>query len=178
MPEFVEVRHILCLRCLRSDPPNCDTPSESKVDSHSNMYLSSEWHLVKGELNNSIDGKTQKRDRVPWHTLISSWPPNIFNVFLPRVILSIVFLLKLKLSSFLLSAPDPGDIASISSDCGGRKPSVALLFSLVGKRKPALLEEGKHQGVSGAAIHTQALLGQHHNFYFPTTICQKMQLSF
>ena len=62
----------------------------------------------------------------------------------------------LELSSFLLSAPDPGDIASISSDCGGRQPSVALLFSLVGKRKPALLEEGEHQGVSGAATHTQA----------------------
>ena len=66
----------------------------------------------------------------------------------------------LELSSFLLSAPDPGDITSISADSGGRKPSVALLFSLVGKCKPALLEEGEHQGVSGAVTHTQALLGQ------------------
>ena len=70
------------------------------------------------------------------------------------------FLSYLELSSFLLSAPDPGDITSISSNSGGRKPSVALLFSLVGKRKPALLEEGEHQGVSGAVTHTQALLSQ------------------
>ena len=38
--KFVQVSHIFSFRCRRSDPPNCDTHSESKVDSPSNMYLS------------------------------------------------------------------------------------------------------------------------------------------
>ena len=33
MPKFVQVSHIFSFRCLPSDPPNCDTHSESKVDS-------------------------------------------------------------------------------------------------------------------------------------------------
>ena len=63
--KFVQVSHIFSFRCRRSDPPNCDTHSESKVDSPSNMYLSTLRHLVNG-------GHTQKMGQCRNRTGFSS----------------------------------------------------------------------------------------------------------
>ena len=54
-------------------------------------------------------------------------------------------------SSSSLSETDPGDVAIIQPDSGGGGACVALLCSHIGERRPALLEEGQHQGVPGAA---------------------------
>ena len=70
VPKFVQVSHIFCFRCLPSDPPNCDTHSESKVDSPSNMYLSSHWHLVKGSC-------TEKMWKFRKRTYFSSWSRSV-----------------------------------------------------------------------------------------------------
>ena len=61
-----------------------------------------------------------------------------------------------------LSETNPGDIAIILPDSGGRGACLALLCSHIGERRPPLLEEGQHQGVPGAGDRPQSL------FYFVT----------
>ena len=71
--EFVQVSHIFSFRCRPSDPPNCDTHSESKVDSPSNMYFSSQWQLVKGSWTKKMWKFPKSRDMFLF--LIYVWPP-------------------------------------------------------------------------------------------------------